>query len=115
MLKLALIASNSAGTSVIALLGMIMLALVAAVTLGLWVFVASRQAGRARREAEASADDESLETLRHRRLVVQPAAGPQGAVVAELQPTDEAAPADLAAGGARPTPSPAPVGAPSRR
>jgi len=94
MLQLAIIANNPAGSNVITWLGMVVLALVAAVTLGLWVFVAGGRARRAAQNAEETADDRSLETLRHQRLVAQPSPGPQGAVVAEFEPDDEAAPTE---------------------
>jgi len=93
MLRLSIIVQNPAMASAITTFGVILLALVAAMILGLWVVVAR---GRARRDAEdfdESASD--LEALRHERLVRQPSDGSQAAVVAELERTGESGPTAL--------------------
>ena len=95
MLRLSIIVQNPAMASAITLFGVIVLALVAALILGLWVVVAR---GRARRDAEdfdESASGSDLEALRHERLVRQPSDGSQAAVVAELERTGESGPTAL--------------------
>jgi hypothetical protein len=98
MLELAVIVHNPAAESVVAGLGIVIVASVAAVVIALWVVVARRRAGRDEREP-----DEGLETLRHLDLVVRKPRGPGSVEVAELKRDAEtgATAADLA----RPAPA----------
>jgi hypothetical protein len=90
MLRLNLIVHNPAGDSVITWIGVIILALLAALILALWVVLARRTV-----HPDEGAIDPGLEVLRHRRLVVLPSRkspDPQAAVVSELDPTGESEP-----------------------
>jgi hypothetical protein len=87
MLRLAIIARNPALTSAITSFGMIVLALVAVLIVGLWVVVARGQARRNIRDFDDSASDPGLDALRHERLVVRNSRGPQDAVESEFERT----------------------------
>ncbi|MEJ0066956.1 MAG: hypothetical protein WDM85_17365 [Caulobacteraceae bacterium] len=90
MLRLNLIVHNPAGDAAITWIGVIILAALAAMLVGLWVFVAS---GRGRRDDDAG--DPALDALRRRRLVVRrsgKARGPQATDVVELEPTADIEP-----------------------
>jgi hypothetical protein len=90
MLRLCLIVQNPAATSAITWIGMVIVALSAAVIVALWVFLARRTV-----HPDDGVDDPGLEVLRHRRLVVLPARkarGQQAAVLSELDPTSESEP-----------------------
>ena len=96
MLPLNLVQANPTGASVITWLGLIVLALVAAVAVSVWVIVARRVANRAEDGLAAADDDASLEALRHTRLVVQSddnPLGPEAVEVLTLEHTDEPDPA----------------------
>jgi hypothetical protein len=86
MLTLCVIDANPAGASAVTWFGVIVLALVAAVVVGLWVVAAGKLARGNDSDLDESADDPGLEALRHRRLVVRRPRGRQAAVVAELAP-----------------------------
>jgi len=66
MLRLSLIVHNPAGDSAITWLGVIPLALVALMVVGLWVVVVSRRA-----RPDETADDRGLKTLRRLKLIVR--------------------------------------------
>ena len=90
MLTLGLIVQNPTGAAAITWVGIVILALLAALLVGLWVFVAR---GLVHRDEDAG--DPALEALRHRKFVVRRSrktSGPQAAVVAELDPDGEAEP-----------------------
>jgi|SRR5580698_8742143 hypothetical protein len=91
MLRLSIIVQNPAADSAITWFGVGMLALLAAVIVGVWVVAARRLAHH-----DENDSDPALETLRHRKLVVlrsRKPRGPQAVVVTELEPTGESEPA----------------------
>jgi hypothetical protein len=93
MLRLDIIQQNPAFASAITWFGVIVLALVAALTAGLWVVVARGRARRNAQDFDDSASDPGLEALRHERLVVRPSGAP-GAVEVEIERTGESEPTD---------------------
>jgi hypothetical protein len=97
MLTLGVINVNPTGTSAITWFGMIVLALLAVVVAGLWVFIARRLARN--RAEDPDSDDPSLDALRQQHLVVHEPEGKPGAVVAELEPDAPADPAAPQGGG----------------
>jgi hypothetical protein len=97
MLRLAIIARNPALTSAITSFGMILLALMAVMIVGLWVVVARGRARRDARDFDESASDPGLEALRHERLVVTPSRAPgdpHADVEAQLERTEASEPTD---------------------
>ena len=94
MLTLSIIDVNPAGASAITWFGVIFLALVAAIVVGLWVVVAGRLARGSDSDLNDSTDNPGLEALRRRRLIIRRPRGRQAAVVAELAPES---PSDLPA------------------
>jgi hypothetical protein len=94
MLTLSVVEANQAGASVVTWLGVIFLAAVAAVAIGLWVFVVGRLAQGARDLASSTEDARELDSLSQTRLVVQRGRKPgsQGVVVSELEHSGEAGP-----------------------
>jgi hypothetical protein len=97
MLTLGVINVNPAGASAITWFGVIVLALVAVVVVGLWVVVAGRLARN--RDNDPDSDDPGVDALRHLRFVVRRQRGPKGAVVAELEPDSPSNPAAHPEGG----------------
>ncbi len=92
MLRLNIVQHNPEVANLVTSFGFVLLALVAALTLALWIVVARGRARRDIQDFDASDADSGLEALRHERLVVRPSATPaepQAAVVAELEPTGE--------------------------
>jgi hypothetical protein len=90
MLRLDLIVRNPAGETAITWIGVVILALLAAMLVGLWVLAA-----RVRTLPDENAGDPALDALRHRKFVVRRsanAAGPQAVDVAELDPDGESEP-----------------------
>jgi hypothetical protein len=94
MLTLSIVEANQTAASVIAWLGVICLAAVAAIAIGLWVFVFHRLAEGARNLASSAEDQREIESLSQTRLVVRPGrkSGSQGVVVSELEHSGEAGP-----------------------
>jgi hypothetical protein len=84
MLTLGVINVNPAGASAITWFGVIILALLAVVVVGLWLVVA-RQLAR-NRDNDPDSDDPGLDALRRQRLIVRRPRGRQATVVAELEP-----------------------------
>ena len=84
MLTLGVINVNPAGASAITWFGLIILALLAVVVVGLWVVVAGRLARN--RDNDPDSDDPGLDALRQQHLVVRRQGGQKDAVVAELEP-----------------------------
>jgi hypothetical protein len=92
MLKLDIVQHNPAIADLLTAFGVVLLAAVAALTLGLWLVVVRGRARRQIREFNDSASDSGIEALRHERLVARPtpaAQAPQGVVVADLERTEE--------------------------
>lgn len=90
MLRLLVIVSNPTGASAIAWVGIVILALLAAVIVALWVVLARRTA-----QPDEGAADPALDALRNRRLVVRRARksrDPEAAVVSELDPAGKSEP-----------------------
>jgi hypothetical protein len=90
MFTLGLIVRNPAGAAAITWVGVVILALLAALLAGLWVFVARELVTH-----DENPGDPALEALRHRKFVVlrsRKARGPQATDVAELEPTGESEP-----------------------
>lgn len=82
------IVQNPAAESAIIWFDLVILAFLAVVVVGVWVFVAR---GRAGRDVDENASDRGLETLRRSRLVVRRSPkprGPQAPVVSELEPEE---------------------------
>jgi hypothetical protein len=87
MLRFNLIVHNPAGDSAITWIGVIIVAVLAAMIVALWVAIARRAV-----HPDDSASDPGLEVLRHRRLVVlhpRKSRDPEAPVVSELDPTGE--------------------------
>jgi hypothetical protein len=85
MLRLNLIVHNPVGDSVITWIGVIILAVLAAMVAALWVAIARRTV-----RPDDGASDPGLEGLRRRRLVVLPSRksrDPEAVVVSELDPS----------------------------
>jgi hypothetical protein len=94
MLTLSVVEANQAGASVVTWLGVISLAAVAAIAVGLWIFVARRLAQGARDLATSTEDEREIESLSQTRLVVRRGgdSGSRDTVVSELEHSGEAGP-----------------------
>jgi len=95
MLTLSVIEANQAGASVVTWLGVVVFAPVAAIVIGLWVFVVRRLGQRDRDLALSRDEEQDLEALSQTQLVVQrggKSRGPQAVVVSELEHTGRAGP-----------------------
>jgi hypothetical protein len=77
MLRLSVIVHNPLGDSAITWLGIVPLALVALMVVGLWVVVVSRRA-----RPDEAPDDRGLEALRRFKLIVRRPGGRRGAQAA---------------------------------
>ena len=89
MLRLAVIVHNPTADNAITLVGVVIVALLAAVVVVLWVVLAGGLVHR-----DEGPDDPALDTLRRLRLVVRPrkSRDPNAAVVSELDPDGESEP-----------------------
>jgi hypothetical protein len=86
MLTLAVVDANVTGANVVTWFGIFILAIVAAVVVGVWLAVARELARRSAGHRDDDADDPGLEALRHRHLLVRRARNRQPTDVVELVP-----------------------------
>jgi hypothetical protein len=86
MLTFAIVNANPAGADAVTAFGVLILAVVAAVVIGVWIGAARQFAHRNDADLNEDVDDPGLEALRHQHLVVQPKRGRQAAEVVELVP-----------------------------
>jgi hypothetical protein len=91
MPRLLTIVQDPLAATALTTFGLVVLAMIAVVSIGLWIVVAR---GRARREIRAFDDptDDPVGALRQEDLVVQGSPGPKDTVVAQLVKTPQTPP-----------------------
>jgi hypothetical protein len=95
MLSLAIIHQNPAAASALMWFGIVILALVAVLSVALWIVVARGRARQDVQDFDHSESDPAVGALRRRPLVVQRSPKPRGRdepVVARLEPTGDSEP-----------------------